>query len=271
MNTKGNDAHPQDPGIDAEERIHSVRAGRGQQWLVIGWRLFRKAPWVWLGFTVVLMAAFTLIGKAPLFGNLAAPFLMTFAVAGWLAGCQALEQGEELRFAHLFAGFRRNTGKLAVVGVLSLVGHAAIILVVFAIGGGSMIGAMMSGAMTDFSFHQFDGNLALALGGMLFAILVGLALLVPLAMALWFAPALVLFADLEPLAALERSFAGCMKNLLPFLVYGVVGLILLVLALLPLLLGLLVLIPVLLGSIYAAYADIYGPVVAVPSSSSTTQ
>jgi len=237
--------------------IHAVPAERGLQWLVIGWRLFLKAPWVWLGITVALMAAFALIGMVPLFGQLAIAFLTPVAAAGLLAGCRALEQGEELRFDHLFAGFRHNTGKLVVVGVLSLLGHAAITLVVFAIGGGGMMSGMLVGA---------GPGAALALGGMLFAMLLGMALLAPLAMALWFAPPLVLFDDMEPVAALKSSFAGCMKNMLPFLVYGIVGLILLVLALLPLLLGLLVLIPVLVGSIYAAYGDIYGQVVAAPSS-----
>lgn len=42
--------------------ILAVPAERGLQWLGIGWRLFLKAPWMWLGISVVLMGAFVLIG-----------------------------------------------------------------------------------------------------------------------------------------------------------------------------------------------------------------
>ncbi len=57
-----------------------------------------------------------------------------------------------------------------------------------------------------------------------------------------------------------------MKNMAPFLIYGIVLFVLLLLALIPLMLGVLVLIPVLAGSVFASYGDIYGP---VPSSASS--
>lgn len=43
--------------------IRSVAAERGLQWLVAGWKLFLKAPGVWLGITVVLLIAMMLIGS----------------------------------------------------------------------------------------------------------------------------------------------------------------------------------------------------------------
>ena len=106
-------------------------------------------------------------------------------------------------------------------------------------------------------FNNTKLRLWLVLGAVLLSGLVSLALLVPISMALWFAPALVMFGGLTPVAALKASFAGCMKNLVPFCVYGIVLFVLLIVAAIPLLLGYLVLIPVLAGSIHVAYADIF--------------
>src|SRR6185295_14283452 len=107
-------------------------------------------------------------------------------------------------------------------------------------------------------------------GALLF--LIYLALTVPLAMAFWFAPALVVFHDLSAFDALRSSFLGCLKNLVPFLIYGLVGLGLgIVIALV---MGIIVAItrgfgivlafalilaigPIVIGSIYAGYRDIY--------------
>ena len=86
---------------------------------------------------------------------------------------------------------------------------------------------------------------------------VGLALMLPLFMAIWFAPLLVVFHEHGALEAMKASFTGCLRNIVPFLVYGVIGFVLMVLASVPVLLGWLVLGPVMVASIYTAYRDIY--------------
>ena len=52
------------------------------------------------------------------------------------------------------------------------------------------------------------------------ALLIGFVLSVPLMMAVWFAPLLVFFDDVKPLRALALSLWACVKNVLPFLLYG---------------------------------------------------
>ena len=39
-----------------------------------------------------------------------------------MLGCKAQDQGGTLELAHLFAGFKRRTGDLVLVGVFNLVG-----------------------------------------------------------------------------------------------------------------------------------------------------
>src|SRR6185436_21161502 len=56
---------------------------------------------------------------------------------------------------------------------------------------------------------------------MVLAMLVMFALLLPVVMAIWFAAPLVVFHDHGAVDAMKASFAGCLKNILPFLWYGV--------------------------------------------------
>ena len=83
------------------------------------------------------------------------------------------------------------------------------------------------------------------------------ALLLPLFMALWFAPALALFHQQGPAEAMKGSFVACLRNILPSLVYGAIGFMLAIVASIPFGLGWLVLGPVIAGSLYASYRDIF--------------
>ncbi len=108
----------------------------------------------------------------------------------------------------------------------------------------------------------FGGSSAAAGAGALglsfvLAMLVSLALALPLYMALWFAPSLVVFNNLKPVEAMKVSFFGCLKNIVPFLLYGVVMMVLCVVAAIPVMLGYLVLGPVIIASIYTGYRDIF--------------
>ena len=142
------------------------------------------------------------------------------------------------------------------VGVLYLVGSIVIgILAAVLIGGGMLatLGGMQ--AMQHMSPDQVNpGMLASA---MLIPMLAILALTIPLVMAYWFAPALVALEGMSAISAMKMSFVGCLKNVLPFLIYGVIAGVLFILGSIPLLLGLLVVIPMLTASIFVAYKEIY--------------
>ena len=83
-----------------------------------------------------------------------------------------------------------------------------------------------------------------------------LALFVPLIMAVWFAPALVILNDVGPVEAMKLSFRACLRNIWPYLIYGLVWIPILIIAVIPLGLGLLVVYPAMMASIYVAYRDI---------------
>lgn len=236
----------QAPSFNGNSR--TVAPGNAFEWLKQGWALFMVNPGLWIALTVVFMVIVVGINIVPVIGSLAANLLAPVLSAGMLLSCQKAAGGEPFEVADLFAGFSKNTGSLIMLGVLYMVAVLIIALIAFLLGGGSMAGGMMMGR---------PAGVGLAFGGMLLAFLLGMALSVPLIMAIWFAPALVFFNNMPPVDALKASFNACMKNLLPMLVYGLILLVLLFFAALPFFLGFLLLIPVLYGSLYVSYRDIF--------------
>ena len=108
------------------------------------------------------------------------------------------------------------------------------------------------------------------------SVLVGWALSMPLLMACWFSPLLVYLHDMKPLPAMLFSLKACLQNLLPFLLYGLVGFLALMvvtpvsLATRILDLGMWLLAPVVIPSIYASYKDIFVAVEAPPAADTPT-
>jgi len=225
-----------------------VGAGHGLTWVAEGWRLFRQAPGTWIGVTFLLALLLFVFNFIP-FVNLLSGIINPILVGGLMAGCHALARFEDFRVGHVFAGFRDNFGKLATVGLVSTAGTLFVVVAV-AIGVLGTTG-MSAVLMGEAGHHLPDANLALM------GALIALALVLPMLMAAWFAPALVMLHDELALEAMGFSLRGCLSNVLPFLVNGMALLVLAVLASIPLGVGWLVLVPVMIGSTYAAYRDIF--------------
>lgn len=234
-----------------------VTAGRGWGWIAGGFDLFKLDPWIWIVNSLILFVILFLLGLVPL-GSIASYLLHPIFQGGLMLGCYALDSGGRLQVEHLFAGFKTNAGSLAAVGGLYILGSIAIAIVVmlliFLLGGRDIFGLVS--AVESGTQPNPQETVQLAYLGII-AVLIGLALIVPLAMAIWFAPALVVFHSLGAVEAMKLSFRGCLRNILPFLIYGLIALVLMVLAIIPVLLGLLVLVPTLIASIYIGYKDIF--------------
>ena len=228
----------------------AVDAGRGWEWIVEGFAMFKRQPGIWILVVIVVMACSILISLVPVIGTLANMLLMQVFMGGVMLGCRALDGGGSLEVGHVFAGFRQNTGDLVVLGVLALVGWVIAFIPAMVIAGGGTFMALMRGGQ----FMPVLGTLGLTF---VLAMLVAFALMLPLYMALWFAPSLIVFNNLKPVAAMQASFFACLKNVVPFLLYSVILLVLGVAAAIPLGLGFLVLGPVVIASIYAGYRDIF--------------
>lgn len=228
----------------------SVPAANGWKWIVEGWNLFKRRPGIWIALIVVLMVIFIVLAFIPILGSLASMVLGPVFAGGLVIGCRDLEQGGELKIEHLFAGFRERFGTLASIGLLYLAA-TVIIALLAGLATGAKLSGLLGGAQTD------PAAVLAAAMTLLLAALIMLALMLPVVMAIWFAPPLAVFHQLGAIEALKSSFTGCLKNILPFLVYGVILLGLSIVASIPFGLGWLVLGPVVAASIYTAYRDIF--------------
>jgi len=56
---------------------------------------------------------------------------------------------------------------------------------------------------------------------------------------------------------MKTSFRACLRNIPPFLIYGLLGILFIILACIPVFLGLIVLIPVGIATVYTSYKDIF--------------
>jgi len=249
---------------------HPVPAGHGWTWIASGWELFKRQPGIWVAIAIIAIVIFIAYYFMRAFGNILGILLTPVFTAGVVIGAKALDEGRKLEIAHLFAGFTNRFGALIAVGAIYLALLLAIV-VVSALVTGVSVWVMLS-ASPDLTSATLSAMLSILL-----AWLIALALMVPVVMAVWFAPPLVVFNELGALDALEASFLGCLKNIVPFLIYGLIlfgfailasiplclGWLVLApvgfatLALIPLGLGWLVLAPVIGASIYTSYRDIY--------------
>lgn len=230
----------------------TVEAGAGFDWLRQGWALFTANPGVWLAAAVIFLLLTTLRWIFPIIGPLAANLLTPVLVAGMASLSSRMASGADGNLDELFAGFRRNSNTLVLLGLVLALVFVAIDVAAFVISGGGLAGGLLFGATTSIGL-----GLGMAMGGFLISWLLSMVLMVPIIMAFWFAPLLVYFHGLGIRQALEVSFLACARNWIAFLVLGIMISILAFFAALPMGLGFLVLVPVLAGALYASYRDVF--------------
>jgi len=231
-----------------------VEAGRGTAWISEGFGLFKESPMTWIIIMIVMFLIQIVLAFIPIIGQIASNLIWPVFTAGIMAGCAALDDGEELTVGHLFTGFSVKMGPLLGLGAMYLVMLVAVGIVV------GIMAAVMGVGMAGLAGNEggIPGGEAAAMGGIGIIVLVAMALFIPVVMAIWFAPALMMLADKGVFESLKLSFIGCLKNIMPFLIYGIVAIILMIIAMIPLGLGLLIMVPVLMAAMYTAYKDIYG-------------
>lgn len=228
-----------------------VAAGNGWSWIADAWSLTGQQRGTWIGLFIVFAAIVIVLAMIPFLGSLLLALITPVFFGGIMLGCDAQRRGQTVQVGHLFAGFKAHTGKLITVGVIALVAFLLIFVVILAIFGFGMMSMMMGG--TEPTPEQIESGLA----GAMIAMLVMTGLSIPVYMAVWFSTPLIALNGMEVGAALTTSFFACLKNILPFLVWGVLMFILAIVASIPIFLGWLLLGPVLLASVYTGYRDIF--------------
>jgi uncharacterized membrane protein len=234
-------------------KIRSVAPGRGWQWIAEAFQLFRKNPLIWVVLNLALMLIGVGLSVLPVIGAYVLYLLTPMFLGGIMVAAKDLEAGQDIEIAHLFRGFRHNTAHLVTVGGVYLVGQVVISGVMLTVGGPEFQEAVKAGiGALDVSALTPEGARRV-----LQAMLAGTVLFVPLAMAVWFAPTLVILDDQPGYQALWTSLLACLRNALPLLIYSIVSSVLLLFAVIPFGLGLILWIPVMLLTIYTSYRDVF--------------
>ncbi len=236
--------------MQPQQPIHSAPAGAGWRWITEAFRLFRADAGAWIAAMVVIFVVVIVVSSLPLLGSLLVNLFMPVLLGGVALGAQAQDRGERFKLEYLWACVQApHLQPLLLLGVAYVVMGAIIVVVAMVLVFGTVGASVMSGDHADMT----------ATSGALLGALVVLLMSALMGMASWFAPTLVVLRGMDPVTALQTSFAGCLRNVMPLLVYGIAMLGLTILAIIPMGLGMLVLAPVMLLSVFTAYKEIFAP------------
>ena len=189
-------------------------ARRGLYWLHHAFAMFRAVPLRWASLIVAyyLIVALAELGPWPALGKLAASILKPVFAVGFLAAAWGQDRGRKPSLVDLFRGFRSNLWALLPLGFVFFVGMTLAAAATALIDGGALIAWGASGEEPSDELVE-SGRLQLAM-------LFGLACALPTLLALWFAPALVVFDDAGALTALATSLRAALANWRPVAVLG---------------------------------------------------
>lgn len=241
------DPPPADQIHSGAANVQAVAAGQGFQWWAEGWQFFLREPAMWLIITAIAIAGGLFISMLPFVGTIVSTLCAPVVIGGLLYGCSEMEAGRRLSLDHLAYGFSHRTQDLVLLGAFYLLFGLVVTLLVFLIMGTGFVTAITSGGVP---------GVQIAIGSAMLAFIVLLLLSLPVFMASWFAPALVVLRGMSAGEALKLSLRASWANMLPFTVFGLVMMGLWLLVAMTFGLGMLVFCPVMLGAMYVSYREV---------------
>ena len=201
--------------------------------------MFKRARLAWLVLLALYYVMMIVASRIPYAAHVLLPLLKPVFAVGLLAAAWTQERGGKPSITHLFQGFRANLRALIPLGIVFVAGITAAVLATSLFDGGLLVD-LLSGE-TKLAAEGADGaktpddkttEALLASGALQTSMLIAVVLALPTILALWFAPALVVFQDAGPSAALGASLRAALANWRPLAVYALA--VLLFGALLPL-------------------------------------
>jgi len=196
-----------------------VNALTGWRWIADSYRLFRGNPRIWISLVFIFWLILGLSNMIRVVGPMLMTVVMPVFLAGLLLACRTQEQGGELEIALLFAGFKQNVGQLIILGGINLTVTVLIIGLSASFDGGTFLKMVFFGEMPPGMAESADFVLDPATD---MAVLFSATLSLPLMMAYWFSTALIVFNDMHALQAMKLSLVASLRNVMPFLIYSLV-------------------------------------------------
>lgn len=227
--------------------IRQVPAGNAWAWIVSGFQLFKANPVMWIIILLIYLAIIIPISLVPVIGSVVSTLLAPVFAAGMMWGCKALTHQQDLEINHLFEGFKKNTSQLIAIGGIYMM--SLLVIAVFVVL--SLDKETMDLIVKGQELSPEQASV------MMLPILIAMLFVMPILMAYWYAPLLSGLHNLSAVEAMKLSFVACLKNMVPFLLYGFIFMVLLIVAIIPFGLGLILVVPVMMTSLYTSYVDVF--------------
>lgn len=194
-------------------QIRHLSAGQGLRWIRDGWRLFRRQPFALAALSAfyLLLVLFPMAVPLPLLGPALAGVIAPFASFGMMEACRDADRGQTptpLAFGVALRGDPPRS-EMVRLGVI----HAAILLVL-----GTVL--WLGGLDVAVQSTAADGSVAPMFpeGPLL---LLRFVILLPVEMAMWFAPVFVGWHRIPAGKAMFFSFFACWRNRWALLTYAI--------------------------------------------------
>jgi hypothetical protein len=187
-------------------------ARHGIAWLRDAAAMLAAARVRWLLLLLAYYVIQLMVSVIPVIGPLAMMVVRPVFTVGFLAAAWTQQRGGVPELGHLFRGFQTNLRALLPIGAVLVVGTTVAVLATALVDGGALLDAITSNGKTD---EAFIANTRVEA-----AMLFGIVCALPTLLAVWFAPALVVFQDCGARAALGTSLRASIANWRPLAVYG---------------------------------------------------
>ena len=167
----------------------------------------------WLMLLLAYYVIQLLVSVVPIVGPLAMMVGRPVFTVGFLAAAWTQQRGGVPEIRHLFRGFQTNLRALVPIGVVLVIGTTLAVLATALVDGGALLDAITASGRPD---EALVANARVEA-----AMLFGIACALPTLLAVWFAPALVVFQDCGARQALATSLRAALANWRPLTVYGI--------------------------------------------------
>lgn len=191
-------------------------ARQGVVWLAAAYSMFKARRLAWVVLVLAYFVALVLLGEIPYIGPYAMTLMKPVFAVGLLAAAWTQERGGTPALRQLFQGFRANLLALLAIGSFFVAGITLAVFASSLVDGGKLLELMSTGStMTDQQRAASLADPALQLG-MLFSALLS----IPVVIATWWAPALIVFQDASAGSALAASLRAALANWKALALYG---------------------------------------------------
>jgi hypothetical protein len=199
-------------------------ASAGMRWLRRSYAMFRQHRLPWIGLLLGYYVSLIVLDLLPLVGVFVAPMLKPVLSVGFLAAAWTQERGGAPAMRMLFNGFRTNVAALLPLGLVFMLGISLALASTALIDGGLFLDLLYGAPPANDTPAAAAQHMQQTLGNprVQLAMLFGAICAAPTILALWWAPALVVFQDARFSAALRGSLRAALGNWRAVATYAIV-------------------------------------------------